>query len=212
MKKYINRHSIYSVVLIVGLLLLAGKVLLVLNPIEVSKQDVKRELEMANSYGLSTQKTDSVFAQIQAIVETHHKEITNKSLIDSMVRRVRVAERRAMLASGAIPERMLSYTTASNSMYVPATKLSYIRNPHKITFYLVAPAGYIADIHGTVAYYLPGYANKYYYELELNEGIYSFQTLTNRDTIPFVVDSIGVYKLGFQELHPNFLVFKDSLP
>ena len=31
------------------------------------------------------------------------------------------------------------------------------------------------------------------------------------DDIEFIVDKTGVYKRGFQELHHNFLIFKDSL-
>ena len=85
----------------------------------------------------------------------------------------------------------------------------------KFIFYLVTSPGFVTNGRGAVDYYLPGGANgRYYYEIDLKEGIYSFITtgINPRDTTPFIIDKTGVYKLGFQEDHPNFMIFKDSLP
>ena len=47
---------------------------------------------------------------------------------------------------------------------------------------------------------------------KLTEGVYTYLTTADHDTIPFVVKKYGVYKLGFQEDHPNFIILRDSLP
>lgn len=82
----------------------------------------------------------------------------------------------------------------------------------EVTFYLITKPGLIANKWGAVQYYLPGNDEKYYYEITLKKGLYSFQTISQpRDSVTFVVDNGGAYKLGFQEIHPYFIVFKDSI-
>ena len=86
--------------------------------------------------------------------------------------------------------------------------------PHKETqFYLICNPGFIENTRGAVQYYLPGGTGKYYYEVSLRKGTYGYQTISEpRDSVTFVVDEKGAYKLGFQELHPNFVILKDTLP
>lgn len=84
-------------------------------------------------------------------------------------------------------------------------------SPRKdLRFFLVTEKGSITDKYGFVRYYLTGDGYRYYYDLNLKVGVYSFQSANNHDTVPFVVDKSGVYKLGFQEDHPNFQIYKDS--
>jgi len=61
-------------------------------------------------------------------------------------------------------------------------------------------------------YFMPAYDQRYYYELTLPEGVYSYIMLDNRDTIEFAVNKEGVFKLGFYENHPDFVILRDSLP
>lgn len=99
----------------------------------------------------------------------------------------------------------------------PSNEPNWVKNYNftdkgEVTFYLVTKPGFIANKWGAVQYYLPGDDNKYYYEITLKTGFYYFQTISHpRDSVSFVVDNNGVYKLGYQELHPNFIIFKDSL-
>jgi len=63
-----------------------------------------------------------------------------------------------------------------------------------------------------IQYYLTGDEGKYYYQIGLKKGNYSFQTKYEpKDNLQFVIDQNGVYKLGYQESHPYFMVYKDSL-
>jgi len=112
-------------------------------------------------------------------------------------------------------------TTTSGQNYSPtwvyendSNKSNTYRKKKIYTFYIVTHNGYVTNQYGAVQYYLPGEDKRYYYEITLKEGVYTFITLglTPNDTVPFAIDQTGVYKLGFQETHPNFLIFKDSLP
>lgn len=89
---------------------------------------------------------------------------------------------------------------------------TYYRSNKQLKFYLVSAAGYINDRNGQMQYFLPAYEQRYYYELILREGLYTFVSLSPKDTLTFFVGNGGVYKLGFQEAHPNFTILRDSLP
>lgn len=79
-------------------------------------------------------------------------------------------------------------------------------------FYLICSPGFIINKFGAVQYYLPGGDSRYYYLISLKNGTYQYQTISEpRDSVSFAVDELGAYKLGFQEIHPNFTIYKDSL-
>lgn len=102
----------------------------------------------------------------------------------------------------------------SKPHYSPSNSSEVYYEKKSSTFYLVTQPGFITNGRGAVQYYLPGGGSKYYYEINLKEGVYSFITVnvTPQDTVSFAIDRTGAYKLGYQENHPNFLIFKDSLP
>lgn len=160
--------------------------------------------EIWNSHGLSKEQADSIFKNIESVVVQNNVN-KSKKVIDSLTKLVKIAT----------PISVESFKGVKVS--TPRSSLDFVdtlyrRNPEQIRFYLVTTAGYITDRNGQVQYFMPAYDNKYYYELVLHIGNYTFQTLSTHDTIPFVVDKTGVYKLGFQENHPNFIIIKDSLP
>ena len=153
------------------------------------------------SHGLNKDQFDSVYTNIEKVVVKSHKDITDKKSIDSLTHLVKIAE-------PVTDKTTLKISTPSKN-WVPDT--TFLRDPSTTRFYLVTSAGYITDKHGTVEYFLPAYDQRYYYELVLHKGTYTFQSLSDHDTIPFIIDRTGVYKLGFQEDHPNFIILKDSL-
>lgn len=82
------------------------------------------------------------------------------------------------------------------------------------TFYLISKPGFINGKYDKLCYVCEGINSvgfgRFSFEIELQSGVYTFITFDKSDTIPFVVDDHGVYKLGFQENHPTFNIYKQN--
>ncbi len=97
----------------------------------------------------------------------------------------------------------------SNSMHNP----NFNSNSNETEFYLICNSGFIENSRGAILFILPGNnTSRYYYNISLRKGVYQYQSVGEpRDSVTFAVDESGAYKLGFQELHPVFTIYKDSL-
>ena len=88
------------------------------------------------------------------------------------------------------------------------------KNPKNFIFYIVAKDGFIlnADHHNSFTYFCQTKDTSYrsIYRISLPIGNYRYVNLDKSDTISFVVDKSGVYKLGFYEDHKSFDVLKYS--
>lgn len=82
------------------------------------------------------------------------------------------------------------------------------------TFYLISKPGYINGKYDRLCYICEGTKSvgfgRFSFEINLKNGTYNFITFDKSDTIPFVVDDKGVYKLGFQENHPTFNIYRED--
>lgn len=98
---------------------------------------------------------------------------------------------------------------SSDSIHNP----NFNTNSNETEFYLICNSGFIANTRGAILFILPGGStSRYYYNISLKKGVYQYQTVSEpRDSVTFAVDETGAYKIGFQELHPSFTIYKDSL-
>ena len=188
-----NRKLVISVVLIILFLLFFKVVDLFLNS-SMYRSSSQREIAVTDS---SRIEYDSLFKTIDFNLDKIIKEKNSNKITHDEIQKIKQTIKVSQPSSDPLQ------TWVTNS--IPNDK-------GEITFYLVSNPGFISNKWGAVQYYLPGDGGKYYYEITLRKGVYSFQTTSEpRDSVTFAIDNDGVYKLGFQELHPNFIVFKDSL-
>ena len=80
-------------------------------------------------------------------------------------------------------------------------------------FYLVSSPGIITGKYGQVEYICGNSSDstmRSVYEVYLKPGSYRYYNFNKLDTIPFVIDNSGVYKLGFREDHQSLSIFAND--
>ena len=83
----------------------------------------------------------------------------------------------------------------------------------EVKFYLVSQPGIISGKYGQVEYVCGNSKDpniRFRYEISLKPGTYCYYNFNKSDTISFAIDNSGAYKLGFQEDHPSFSIYKND--